>query len=646
MARKNPQKATAQRKQPTSGTSSKAARQPARKIKAKPRAKVATAKPPAEIVKLKPLPWWGDSEVPPHLRWPGVTIEIKAEWNSIMQRWEDGDYYFDAVAADKVCGFFSSCLTHSKGEFAGSLFTLLDWQSMLVIRPIFGWKSKVTHLRRFRKVYVEVPKKNGKSKLCAGLGLYMTFGDAEDGSEVYCAAADREQAAIVFEEARAMVEDCESLAESCEVFRRSITHPETRSSFKVLSADARTKHGPNVHCLIFDELHAQKDRVLFETLEKGIAARRQPLIVMITTAGDDQESICFEQHEYALNVMKDGGDNTFLPVVFSTPKDADWTKEEVWAAVNPSLGVTVKYEYLRNEIVAAIKEPRKQNTFKQLHLDVWTQQAKLWITIESWDACKVEIYPENLRGLPVAAGLDLSSKIDLSSLVLAFRHDDPPGVPAVEIDIEDLGKLSPDEQLGLLAQAASHDPGTIPKKKMKINFSVTLLPYFWMPEQSLSERKAKDRFGYDVMKEAGLIELTEGNIIDYDAIYDCVKRLSPIYKLKDAEIGYDPWNGTQISTQLTKDGFKMVEVPQTMLHLSEASKVFEALVLAKRIRHSGHRVLRWNVENVAVKEDASGNIKPVKPSPMKRIDGVVASILAVGRLIARKPKSGPSAMWI
>lgn len=620
--------------------------------------------------------WWGEGK-PPHERWPGVTIEIECMWRPLPSdaqliqkteteqawicegveipawyaedggRWEspDGLYYFDREAAADACDFFAECLTHHKGEFANKPFFLDVWQRMLVVVPIFGWKIRETGLRRFRKVYIEIPKKNGKSQLSAGLGLYMTFCDGEDGAEIYCAAADREQAAIVFDEAKAMVEDCPDLIDRANVFRRSIVFRETRSSFKVLSADARTKHGPNIHCLIFDELHAQPNRDLFDTLEKGIAARRQPLIIMITTAGDDQESICYEQHEYAVSVIKDGGDDSFLPVIFGLSKEQDWTNIEVLGTVNPSLGITVKTDYLTNEVRAALKDPRKQNAFKRLHGNIWTQQAKLWIPIEKWDACKTEVNEDALIGLPVAGGMDLSSKIDLSSFVLAFMHRDAPGIAPIEVEIDPPDKLETVPHLAEFIKAL--EPAPNGKKKFRINFSVTLLPFFWMPEESLTERKAKDRFGYDVMKDEGLLEITEGNIIDYDAIYSMiVEKLAPKYNLRDAEIGYDPWNATQLATQLSKDGFKMIEIPQTIRHLSEPSKIYEALVLSGRIRHSGHRILRWNVENVAVKEDPSGNIRPVKSSNMKRIDGVIASIDAISRLLVRKEESGPTAMWV
>lgn len=545
----------------------------------------------------------------------------------------NGKYYFDRESASDASAFFPECLTHHKGEFAGRRFDLEPWEKLLIILPVFGWKHAETKLRRFRKVYIEIPKKNGKSQFCAGLGVYMTFCDGEMGAEVVCAAADREQAGIVFDEAKYMIEDNDELLSRCTVYRRSVVYHATRSTFKVLSADARTKHGPNVQCLIIDEFHAQPNRDLFETLEKGIAARRQPLILMITTAGNDTESICYEQHEYAEGVMKDGGDESFLPVLFNLPRDAKWYDIDIVANVNPSIGVTVKREYFEGEIVSALRDARKQNSFKQLHCNIWTQQAKIWIPIEKWDACKVESIDMNaLRSLQVAGGMDLSSKIDLSSFVLAFKHSD--SLPPVEIVLEPEKEIAGEREKR-------------PAKKFTLDFSVTLLPFFWMPEESLTERKKKDRYGYDIMKDRGLLEVTPGETIHYDSIYEkIIDELAPLYKLRSGEIGYDPWNALQLSNQLSDDGFKMIEIPQTMNHLTEASKVFEAMVLSRRIRHNGHPVLRWCIENVGYKEDNAGNIRPVKVSAMKRIDGVIASVLALSRLLVMKESSGILAAWI
>lgn len=642
-------------------------------------------KPPSEPPDtLEPLPWWGEG-LPPWERWAGVSIKIEAIWRPLRGakqitegrgtkyertfwvnalgveipnwygnaggRWEspDGKYFFDIESASDARDFFSECLTHTKAPWAGRPFDLEEWQALLVVVPVFGWKITATGFRRFRKVYVEIPKKNGKSKLAGGIGLYMTFCDGEAGAEIICAAADREQAAIVFDDAKAMVEDCPDLFDRSLVYRRSIVYPETRSTFKVVSADVKSKHGPNIHCLIFDELHVQNDRELFETLEKGIAARDQPLILMLTTAGDDQESICYEQHEYAESVIKYGGDDSFLPVLFNLNLDAkagpvdDWSSLQAAMKVNPNYGITVKAEYFENEIRAALKEPRKANNYKRLHLNIWTQQNRLWIPIERWDACKKDFTLEELQGIPVAGGMDLSSKIDLTAFVLAFKHYDNPDEKPVEIELDPTADTTEEIKKFLESLEPAADTK---KKKFKINFRVTLVPFFWMPEESLTERKKTDRFGYDVLKEEGLIEVTEGNIIDYDAIYAKILELSGMFHLKDAEIGYDPWNATQLVTQLQKEGFKLVEVPQNYRHLSEPSKVYEALVQSGRIRHSGHRVLRWNVENVSVKEDPAGNIRPIKSSKMKRIDGVIASVDAISRLLVHKETSGPVAMWV
>lgn len=634
-------------------------------------------RPIAPHIELKA--WWGDGP-PPWERFPGVTIKLEANWIPLEVKfkpavgnddavwydvasgaeipawmgenrgyWESpcGKYYFDRGAADKAVQFFPECLSHGKGEFAGKPFELHPWEEYLVVKPVFGWKHRETGLRRFRKVYIEIPKKNGKSQFCAGLGIYMLFVDDEPGAEIYCAAADREQAAIVFEEAKRMVEDCPDLFDRSTCYRRSIAYHDTGSVFKVLSSDASTKHGPNIHCLIFDELHVQADRELFETLEKGIAARRQPLIVMITTAGDDTESLCYEQHTYAESVIKEGGDDTFLPVLFNLTKEDNWQDVNTLRRVNPCLGLTVKEDYLQGEINAALKEPRKQNNFKRLHGNIWTQQHKLWIPIEKWDACAIapEAWLEWLSRLdgkfPVASGLDLSSKTDLSGLVLGFKipDDDYNAIMGISEPAPEVVLIPEQEIPGAF--------GPKPAKKLTLNFRVLLMPFFWMPEEGLTERKTKDRFSYDLMETKGLIELTPGSIIDYDAIHDKVLKLAKLYKLKGGEHAYDPWNATQLATQFEKDGFKMIEVPQTMNHLTEASKVFEALVLSGRILHSGHRVLRWNVENVSVKEDDAGNIKPVKPSKMKRIDGVIGSILAIHRLMTMKQASTtPLATWI
>lgn len=542
-----------------------------------------------------------------------------------------GRFYFDEAAAERAVDFFPTFLRHHKGEFAQQPFVLADWQADLVIRPLFGWKRTSDGLRRFRWVYLEIPKKNGKTQLAAGVGLFLTFADGEEGADVLCCAADKDNGRLVFDEAKHMVEDDELLNEMGEVYASSIVAVGSRSTFKVLSADARTKHGPNIHGLIIDELHAQPDRDLFETLTKGIAARRQPVVFLITTAGDDLESICYEQHEHARRVMKDPSvDEQLLPVIFGATSADDWKDPEVWQRWNPGLGVTVKLDYLVAEAARAAVEPRRQNAFKRLHLNVWTQQHTAWLEVERWDACRQEpealpVLTSNPGRLPCFAGLDLSSKIDLTALVLAVRLEDEAGAQPTEVEI---GRAEPKP-----GAPSSAEPEV---RRLTINYRVALVPFFWMPEETLARRVDEDGIPYDVWRDQGFLRTTPGNVVDYDVILEqIVDEIGPAFRI--GEIAYDPWNATQFALNLQTKGFTITEVPQTFRALSEASKVLEALVVSGRAVHDGNPVMRRCVENVAVVEDKNENIRPVKPSKKKRIDGVMGAVNALTRLIVAKP---------
>ncbi len=361
-------------------------------------------------------PWWGEGP-PPWERWPGTSLQL-----------DDGDgrYWFDEEAADRACDFFPTYLRHVKGEFAGKPFGLLPWQRDLIVRPLFGWKRE-DGTRRFRKAFLEVGKKNGKSGLASGMGLLLAFGDAEPGADVYAAAADRDQARIVFGDAAVMARENPDFRRDAAitVLRNAIVQTATNSTFKAVSSEVGTKHGFNVHGLIFDEFHTQKTRDLYDTLYKGTSARRQPLVFIITTAGDDRESICYEEYEYAKKV-RDGviTDAQYLPVIFESAPEADWTDERTWHASNPSLGVTKSLEYMRAECAAAQAEPRKRNSFLRLELNVWTESRTVWIAPEAWEACRRTASATDLATLPCCAGLDLSASADLTAIVLAFRRRD------------------------------------------------------------------------------------------------------------------------------------------------------------------------------------------------------------------------------
>jgi phage terminase large subunit-like protein len=463
-----------------------------------------------------------------------------------------------------------------------------------------------------------VPTHN--SGLASGLGLLLAFGDGEPGAEVYAVAADRDQARIVFGDAKTMARMNPDFlaAAGIEVLQNAIVQSSTNSTFKALSAEVGTKHGFNVHGLIVDEFHAQRSRDLFDALYKGTSARRQPVIFIITTAGDDRESICYEEYQYAKNV-RDGviPDEQYLAVVFESDPSEDWTDEAVWHKSNPSLGVTKSLEYMRAECEAAQAEPRKRNSFLRLELNRWTESRTVWISPETWEACaRKEREIPDAKSLVACAGLDLSSTTDLTACVVAFRRPDPRSAQQIEVD-------------------AGDDRGH-PRRVLTVDFSVDLLEWFWLPREVLRERARKDRVPYDTWARDGWLGVTDGDMVDYRQVHETLDReIRAKYQL--GEVGYDPWNAQQLALALADDGFKMVEVRQGYGSLSAPAKLFEALVRARRITYSGSPLMRWCVANCEVSSDAAGNIKPVKPSgaysATRRIDGVVAALIALQRLM-------------
>ena len=385
-----------------------------------------------------PAPWWGEGAAP-HLRWPGVTIEIPAVWHYARHRWEspDGAWYFDQAAAEFAEGFYPTFLEHHIGEFNGQPFELMPYQRWLIVKPLFGWKDARTGLRRFRKVFLAVPKGSGKSPFGAGTGLLLAFFDQEPGAEVYAVAADRKQAGIVFDSAKIMVDRNEHLHARCSVYRESIKLSGSTEYFQVLSSDASTKHGFRPHGIIFDEFHAQPDRELFDTLYRGMGKRRQPVLMMITTAGDDDESICFEEWEYARHVISGTvEDPGYLPVIFEAQPAEDWTSEAVIRRVNPGYGITMQAEYFRTEALAAQAEPRKRNSFLQLHLNRWVNQATAWIPIEWWDACDQPVPSDDeLTDL-------IRQTLPVYNVPVAFVVvDDLPRNPALKVSIPAVAAL-------------------------------------------------------------------------------------------------------------------------------------------------------------------------------------------------------------
>lgn len=338
-------------------------------------------------------------------------------------------FYFDEAEADRVCEFFPLYLRHVKGtNWAGKPFALAPWQRELV-REAFGWK-RADGTRRYRMVYLEVPRKNGKSTLAAGVGLYLLFSDFELGAEVYSAAADRGQASIVFQLAAAMRSLSPRLSAKSKAVRHTIYTPDTFSSYRVLSSDVPTKHGLNAHGILFDEVHAQPDRQLWDVLTSSTGSRQQPMVFAITTAGVGHETLCWSLHEQALRALdpkSDYKDDRLLARIYAAPEDMDWRDPRAWRIANPNLGISVSEEFLRGECNRAQEDPSFENTFRRLYLNQWTTQEVRWIPMQRWDACGEAFDWRQLRGRVCYGGLDLSSTTDLTAFALAFPPDRPGG---------------------------------------------------------------------------------------------------------------------------------------------------------------------------------------------------------------------------
>ena len=497
--------------------------------------------------------------------------------------------HYDTDRADRAVRFIEN-LKHTKGRWAGKRFWLLPWQEQ-IIRDVFGIVD-VHGNRQFRTAYVEIPKKNGKSELAAAVALYLLYADNEPSAEVYGAAADRQQASIVFDVARQMVDMTPALVKRSKIMAagKRIVNYSNAGYYQVLSAEVGTKHGLNVSGLVFDELHSQPNRQLYDVLTKGSGdAREQPLYFLITTAGTDRESICYEVHMKALDILQGKKiDPSFYPVVYGLPDDADWNDEANWYKANPSLGYTIKIDRVRDAYKDALENPAEENVFRQLRLDQWVGSSVAWIPEHVYDKGDIPIDIESLKGRDCYAGLDLSSTSDITAFVMVF----PP-----EAEWE--------------------------------NYIV--LPHFWLPRETLKLRVRRDHVPYDVWEKQGLFHITEGNVVDYNFVRKTINELAAEYHI--CEIGVDRWNATQLITDLDGDGFTMVPIGMGFKDMSPGMKELYKLLLEGKITHGGNPILRWMAGNVVAEIDAAENIKPSKKKSKEKIDGIVALIMGLDRCI-------------
>jgi phage terminase large subunit-like protein len=509
-----------------------------------------------------------------------------------------------------VVNFLERYCRHHEAEWAGQLIRLEEWQKRDVLRPIFGWKV-ADGRRRFRTAYIEIPRKNGKTFACSGLGLYLLIADGEPGAQIFSSATKEEQAAIAWSGAAKMTRASPDLKRFTEVhgFKKktggTIFCERTGGFFRPLGADSQTLDGLNPHANIVDELHAHVDRGVWDVLDTAMGARRQPIIIAITTAGVyDQTAIGWQKHEYAQQVL-DGAfeDDSFFAFIAAIDDEDDPLAPASWRKANPNFGVSVKPDDMERQAKQAVAEPGFYNTFLRLRLNRWTQQITRWIPPEKWKACD-PLTPAQalerraarelaLEGQNCWVGLDLSQRSDLTAAVLSFRQ--------------------PDDTVEMVLRC-------------------------WLPEETIKEQERKGRKHYAQWEREGWLTATPGEVIDYAFIRRDLNDLSKRFRFQ--EIAYDPHDAQQIATELgEQDGFTMVEMRQGFLSMSEPSKTFAMRTTGRTLRHGGNPVFAWAVGNAVIKTDAAGNIKPDKEHAKDKMDPVTAAVMSL-RGLSLNPDGG------
>ena len=504
--------------------------------------------------------------------------------------------HYDRAKADRAVKFIEN-LRHTKGKWAGTRFWLLPWQEQL-IRDIFG-VVKPDGNRQFRTAFVEIPKKNGKSELAAAVALYLLYADNEPSAEVYGAAADRQQASIVFDVANQMVQMTPALMKRSKIMgaTKRIVNYSNAGFYQVLSAEVGTKHGLNVSGLVFDELHAQPTPHLYNVLTKGSGdAREQPLFFLITTAGTDRNSICYAIHTKAKDILENRRvDASFYPVIYGIEDDDDWSDEAKWRKANPSLGYTIPLDRVRDAYREASQNPAEENVFRQLRLCQWVTSTVRWIPDHIYEQGNCPIDLESLKGRDCYGGLDLSSSGDITAFVLMFP-------PCTETE------------------------------------PYYMLPFFWVPEDTIPLRVKRASVPYDVWVRQGYLMSTEGNVIHYGFIEKVIEQLGKLYHIR--EIAFDRWGAVQMVQNLEGAGFTVVPIGQGYRDMSPPTKAFYELLMKGEIIHGGNPVMRWMAGNVVVETDPAGNIKPTKAKSAEKIDGIVAAIMALDRCIRNAGQQG------
>lgn len=498
---------------------------------------------------------------------------------------------FDRNSAEHVIGFFEF-LRHSKGRWAGSVIQLEPWQQAL-LWMLFGWLRK-DGTRRFRLAYTEIARKNGKSTLAAGIGLYMMIADGENGAEVYAVATKRDQAKIIHAEATRMVRKAPDLRKRITTHKDHLFVRDTATIFDPLGRDADSLDGLNVHCALVDELHAHRTSEVWDVLETALGARQQPLMFGITTAGFNQTSYCYSLRQYAAKVL-DGviADDAFFAAIWTLDEGDDWHDEEVWRKANPNLGVSVELREMREQAAKAREMPSALTNFLTKRLSVWTRAASQWIHPEKWKACGGSFDASLLAGRVCYGGLDMSNTLDVTAWVLVFPPD------------------GDDELWRVLAR-------------------------FWVPESAMMERSHRDRVPYDAWVREGWIEAIPGEVIDDAYIFRQIDADAQTFDVK--EIGFDRWGAASVYLWFAQREMTVVQVGQGFASMSAPMKKLETLIVSRKLAHGDNPVLTWMAHNLVAAMDPAGNLKPDKKNSGEKIDGMAALVMGISRATGYDPE--------
>lgn len=514
--------------------------------------------------------------------------------------------YFDADAAKRVLRFIG-LLRHSKGKWGrngGELIILESWEQF-IIWVAFGWMND-KGFRRFRTLWIEVARKNGKTTLAAALGLYLAFADGEPAAEVYNCASKRDQARICHAESVRFVQKNPMLRRHIKIYKDNLSIEKTNSKYMPLGGDSNSTDGLNVSAAVLDEIHSWKSRDMWDVIETSTGSREQPLIIAITTAGMDRQSVCFEKHDYTRKILegwkKDESfiDDTWFGIIFTLDEEDDWRDESVWIKANPNLGASKYIEDLRMKAQRAEKMPTAQNNFLRREMNIWVQGESKWADMDAWRECGGLIdaldLPEHLKDRVCYAGLDLSSTNDLTALALVFPDKD-----------------------GM--------------------FDIVLR--FWLPEDAITPR-TQEGTHYDQWVREGYIEATDGNVIDYDWIFAALAEDMKNHRM--GRLAYDRWGAARVVQVIQNMGIEVVQFGQGFASMNPPMKELERLILAHKIRHGNNPVLTWMMDNVVARMDPAGNIKPDKEKSKEKIDGAVALIMALDMALRADPAPDMSAI--